>query len=226
MIWSRFVKNKSGLKDELIPFIKYIQSRHPISFIRCENEGENQTLDQALDPLIIPLTFKYTPRDTPQHNGVVERKYQTLYQQMRSILNCAGIYGQLREKIWEECVKTTTLLNNILANKKIHSEKTPQPQSPYQVFYGKIPKYFSGLIVFGEIGILKTSYSRLQSKRQNKGSTEIFVGYSTRHGTNVYRMFNLTNQSINISIDISWFNVKYGKWKSLLNKAHDSPSKE
>ena len=79
-------KNKSDIKDEVIPVIKHIQSRHPISFIRCDNAGENQALDQSLDPLVITLTFEYTPRDTPQHNGVVERKYQTLYQQMSSMI--------------------------------------------------------------------------------------------------------------------------------------------
>ena len=121
MIWSRFEKYKSDLKNEVIPVIKHIQSRQPISFIRCDNAGENQTLEQTIDPLVIPLTFEYTPRDTPQHNGVVERKYQTLYQRMRSMLNGAGIFGQLREKIWAECSKTATLLNNVLANKKIHS---------------------------------------------------------------------------------------------------------
>ena len=93
MIWSRFVKNKSDLKYEVIPVIKNIQSRHPILFIHFENSGENQELDQALDPLIIPITFEYTPRDTPQHNGFVERKYQTLYQLMRSMLNSSCIYG-------------------------------------------------------------------------------------------------------------------------------------
>ena len=92
MIWSRFEKNKSELKDEVIPFIKHIQSRHPISFIRCDNKGENQSLDQALDPLVIPLTFEYTPRDTPQHNGVFERKYQAFYQLMRSMFKGEGIY--------------------------------------------------------------------------------------------------------------------------------------
>ena len=120
----------------------------------------------------------------------------------------------MREKIWAECAKTATLLNNVLANKNVHSGKDQPPQSPYQVFYGKLPKYFSGLKVFGEIGIFKMSYSRLQSKLNNKGSTAIFVGYSTRHGNNVYRMFNLTTHSISISRDITWINLKYGKWKS------------
>lgn len=108
---------------------------------------------------------------------------------------------------------------NVFSKKKIHSGKTPPPQSPYQVFYGKIPKYFSGIKVFGEIGILKTSYLRLQSKLQNKVSMEIFVVYSTIHGTNVYHMFNLTTQSIRISREITWINVKYGKWKSLIKSS-------
>ena len=226
IIWSRFEKVKSDLKDEVITVIKNIQYRHSISFICCDNEGENQALDQYLDPLIIPLTFEYTPRDTPHHNGVVERKYQTLYQRMMSMLNGEGIYGKLREKLWEECSKTSTLLNNILDNKKIHSEKYPPPQSPYQVFYGNLPKYFFGLKVFGEIGILKTTYSRLQYKLHNKGSTVIFLGYSTRHGTNIYCMFNLSTQSIIISRDITWINVKYGKWKSHVNNSNDSSKKK
>ena len=122
---------------------------------------------------------------------------------MRSMINGEGIYCKLREKLWEECSKMATLLNNVLVKKEIHYGKTSPPQSPYQVFYGKIPNYFSGLKVFREIGVLKTTYSRLQSKLHNKGSTEIFVGYSTRHGTNVYRMFNLSTQSISISRDIT-----------------------
>ena len=91
------------------------------------------------------------------------------------MLNGEGIYGQLRENLWEECAKTATLLNNVLSNKKIHYGKDQPPQSPYRVFYGKLPKYFSGLIVFGEIGFLKTSYSRLQSNLNKKGSMAIFV---------------------------------------------------
>ena len=44
---------------------------------------------------------------------------------MRSMLYDSGIYRQLRENIWEECAMTDTLLNNVLANKKTHSEKPP-----------------------------------------------------------------------------------------------------
>lgn len=39
-------------------------------------------------------------------------------------------------------------------------------------------------------------------------------------------MFNLYTQSISINIDITWINVKYGKWKSHVNNSHDSSKKE
>ena len=78
MIWSIFANNKSDLKNEVMTILKNIQSTHPISYIRCDNDGENQVLNDEIYPLVLPLTFEYTPRDTPQHNGVVERKYQTL----------------------------------------------------------------------------------------------------------------------------------------------------
>ena len=68
------------LKDEVLPIIKNIQYMNHIPLIMCDNEDENQELYEEIYPLFIPLTFEYTPRDNPQHNGVVERKYQTLYQ--------------------------------------------------------------------------------------------------------------------------------------------------
>ena len=73
---------------------------------------------------------------------------------------------------------------------------------------------------------MKTVYSRLHSKIQNKVSTEIFVGYSTSHGTNVYRMFNLKTKSIIVISEILWLKVNYGKWKSSIEKDHDPPGKE
>ena len=48
--------------------MNHIQSIHTISYIRCENEGENQVLNNEIDPLVIPLNFEYPPIDTPQHN--------------------------------------------------------------------------------------------------------------------------------------------------------------
>lgn len=40
---------------------------------------------------LLGITFEYTPRHTPQHNGVVERKFQTLYVRVRAMINGSGI---------------------------------------------------------------------------------------------------------------------------------------
>ena len=60
------------------------------------------------------------------------------------MLNGAGIYRQLRENLCAECSKTATLLNNVFSRKEINSDKKLPPQSPYQVFYINLPKYFFG----------------------------------------------------------------------------------
>ena len=142
---------------------------------------------------------------------------------MRSMLNGEGIYSQLHENLWDEFSNTATLLNNVLSKKDINSYKNSPPHYSYQVLYGKLPKYFSGLSVVVEIGIFKTSYLRLQSKLINKVTMTIFLGYSTRNVSNIYRMFSLTTQSVSISCDISWMNLNYGKWKSRVKKGHDPP---
>lgn len=55
---------------------------------------------------------------------------------------------------------------------------------------------------------------------------EIFLVYSTRYGTNVYRMFNLTTQSISIISDITCLNLKNGKMEVPRKKSHDSSNNE
>jgi hypothetical protein len=53
----------------------------------------------------------------PQRNGKVERKFQTLYGSIRSILNGADLEGELRNKIWAERVMNATFLSKIISTK-------------------------------------------------------------------------------------------------------------
>jgi hypothetical protein len=48
----------------------------------------------------------------------------------------------------------------------------------------------------------------------------MFVGYTEHHSRDVYRMLNLTSNSIINSQDISWLNKSYGEWKN--NKTTNS----
>lgn len=47
------------------------------------------------------IRFEYIPHQTPQHNGVVERKFQTLYGRIRSMLISSKLDENLRGKFWK-----------------------------------------------------------------------------------------------------------------------------
>jgi hypothetical protein len=70
--------------------------------------------------------------------------------------------------------------------------------------------------MFGEVGVVTTK-ERKQAKLSNRGTTCMFVGYTEHHSRDVYRMLNLTTNSIINSRDIIWLNKTYREWKD--NKA-------
>ena len=212
MCWNRFGKKKSELTELLLPIIRNIHHVHSLQYILCDNAGENKILEKKIYPLEISVQFEYTPRDTPQHNGVVERKYQTLLSRMREMMNGAGIHGYLRKKLWEECAQTCTLLQNILVVKN-------DQKSPFEKFFNSKSKIITELRIFGEMGVVKTEYSKIQSKVRNKGETFMFVGYYLSHGSNVFRMFNKKTQSVSITRDVVWINITLGHW---MDKKHEN----
>jgi hypothetical protein len=57
--------------------------------------------------------------------------------------------------------------------------------------------------MFGEVGVVTTK-ERIQAKLSNGGTTCMFVGYAEHHSSDVYRMLNLTTNSIINSRDIIW----------------------
>jgi hypothetical protein len=59
-----------------------------------------------------------------------------------------------------------------------------------------------------------TTKDKILAKLTNQGTTCMFVGYTEYHSSNVYRMLNLTTNSIINSQDIIWLNKTYGKWKN------------
>jgi hypothetical protein len=70
--------------------------------------------------------------------------------------------------------------------------------------------------MFGKVGVVTTK-ERIQAKLSNRGTTCMFVGYLEHHSRYVYRMLNLTTNSIINSRDIILLNKTYREWKD--NKA-------
>ena len=86
--WSFFLKQKSDLKDVVLPFLKDITATYgyKIVNIRCDNAGENTALEKLCKQEGLGITFEYTAPGTPQQNGRLERKFATLYGRVRAML--------------------------------------------------------------------------------------------------------------------------------------------
>ena len=114
MCWSLFIRKKSELPSSVIEILNsIINSNRKIMFIRSDNAGENISLEKECEKYHLGIKFEYTSRSTPQHNGVVERKYQTLYNRLRATMNEDGFEDKMRYDLWAECALCVTILENI-----------------------------------------------------------------------------------------------------------------
>jgi hypothetical protein len=104
-----------------------------VKFIRCDNAGESMTMKNDPEIKSFGIKFEFSGPRTTQRNGKVERKFQSLYVRIRAILNGASLEGELRDKIWAECVMNVTHLSNIISTKSIF-------KSPFELLYGEKPK--------------------------------------------------------------------------------------
>jgi hypothetical protein len=200
--WSIVIKNKSYLKTRIKMLLTDLNiSHHIVKFIRCDDAGENMTMKNDPEIKSFGIEFEFPGPRTPQRNGKVERKFLTLYGRIRAMLNGAGLEGELRDKIWAECVMNVNYLSNIMSTKLSF-------KSPFELLYGEKPILHDNLKMFVEVGVVTTK-EKIQAKLSNRGTTCTFVGYTEYHSRDVYRMLNLTTNSIINSQDIIWLNKTY-----------------
>jgi hypothetical protein len=86
-------------------------------------------------------------------------------------------------------------------------------KSPFELLYCESPTLHNYLKIFGEVGVVTTKV-KIQAKLSNRGTTCMFVGYTEHHSRDVFRMLNLTTNSIIDSQDIIWLNKTCGEWKN------------
>jgi hypothetical protein len=100
-----------------------------VKIICCNYAGENKVLEQLYIQEQLGSHFEYTGPGTPQYNGVVERKFATLYSSVRTMLHAAKVTKELCQGLWAECAKTATDIENMVA--------TPNKLKPaLNMFYG------------------------------------------------------------------------------------------
>ena len=89
-----------------------------------------------------------------------------------------------RQQLWCEAAQTATMLDNILVQK---SAKSP----PFTQFFGVDAKYAKHLRVFGEICVVADTDNKFgRTKIDPRDQIRLFVGYSTQHAGDVYRLLN------------------------------------
>jgi hypothetical protein len=80
------------------------------------------------------------------------------------------------------------------------------------LLHGRRPKIHNNLKFFGEVGFVTTE-EKIEAKLSNQGTTCLFVGYTDHHSRDLYRMLNLTTNSIINPCDIIWLKKTYKSGK-------------
>nr|GEY36218.1 retrovirus-related Pol polyprotein from transposon TNT 1-94 [Tanacetum cinerariifolium] len=108
------------------------------------------------------IIFQLTPPYTPQHNGVPERRNQTLLDMVRSMMNLIT----LPKSFWKYALETAARILNIVPTKKVD-------RTPYKIWHKKAPK-FSYLRVWGCEALVKRDKP---DKLDSRSIKCIFIGY-------------------------------------------------
>ena len=209
--WSAFLQQKNHLADRVLGFIKSLKTNNNIEIenIRCDNAGENVALQKLLETASIKVNFEYTPPGNPQFNGVVERKFKTLYDRVRSLLNSARLSQELRDGLWAEAAQYATEVENILVTNL-------KNVSSWKQFYGTEPPLLKNIRQFAEVAIVEEWSTRgMRSKLDNRGKAALYIGRTKQHAQDVYRFLNLTSKRIICSRDVTWLNKTYATYAGI-----------
>ena len=110
--WSYFLKTKKQLSQEVRNLIKEIKKRDnkDVKYIRLDNAGENKKLERDCKNDGLGIKFEWTAPGTPQQNGRVERKFTTLYGQMRVMFLESRLTEEMKKGLWTKGAATATIL--------------------------------------------------------------------------------------------------------------------
>ena len=136
----------------------------------------------------LPIQFEFIAPNTPQQNGKIERKFQTLYGKISSMLNWARLTERLRHRLWAQCADVATKLENIIV-------KGGSEMSAHEKFYGYALEIFEYLRTFGEVAMVHDE-NKINGKLTNRGIPCLFIGYAEDHSPDVYQFLNQETEPV------------------------------
>jgi len=208
MKWSFFLKRKNEIQAQVMPFMKELfGTGFKVKFVRMDNAGENEILQRMIKNEYSGIKIERTAPGIPQQNGVVERAFPTLWGHVRSMLNAAKLDARMRTKLWAECARTATKLDNIMV-------KGSDVSSPFEKFYKEVtPKFRNHLHTFGEVAIVKNHLCQIKSKLEDRGIPCTILGYAEDHAGEVFQFMNMNTEQLIMSSDSKWLDKMYGDYK-------------
>ena len=123
------------------------------------------------------ILSQWTPPYMPQHNGVAERRNQTLLDIMRSMMGKMD----LPKSFWGYALETFVYILNIVLSKSVEV-------TPYDIWTNKKP-YLSHMKVWGSLAYVKWTMS---NKLEAKSDRCLFIGYPKE--TIGYHFYNTLDQ--------------------------------
>ncbi|GKD72480.1 retrotransposon protein, putative, ty1-copia subclass, partial [Tanacetum coccineum] len=114
-----------------------IRAAVEIKAIRSDRGGEYLSHEFVNHMKSYGIVSQLTPPYTPQHNGVSERRNQTLLDMVRSMMNLTT----LPKSFWGYALESAARILNMVPTKKVE-------RTPYEIWHGKAPK-LSYLRVWG-----------------------------------------------------------------------------
>ena len=198
--WSEFRKSKADLAKIVEHRIKHLSDLgHTVKYLRCDNAGEHGAkLKKVCDTYNVVM--EYTAPHTPQMNGVVERRIAVLLNGARAAMYAANLNEDARKKLWAEAVRYTEDVRCSMATSR-------NSTSSNELFSGKKPQFLQYMKEFGRVGYV-TKREKILNKFEERAIKCIFVGYSTTHSGDTYRMYNPETKRIILSRDVKWAEFK------------------
>ena len=209
--WSKFLRTKSELPKIMLEFLKERKSEGlEMKFIRLDNAGENKKFQElAKKQGFSHLIFEFTAPGTPMQNGVVERGFATLIGRVRAMMNNAGFTKEMRAKLWAECARTATMLENNMPDKKGEDPPTIK-------LYQRQGTWMKNLRTFGEMAIVtNSSQNKIAAKLENKGKIVMLTGYSDEHPRGSYRFVDMNTKRAIMSRDVAWLNKTWSEYQGI-----------
>jgi ubiquinone/menaquinone biosynthesis C-methylase UbiE len=111
------VKSKDKFKSKLVQLIEDLKDKGKfVNFTRLDDAGENTSIERAYKEKYSGIKFEFSDPRALHRNGKDERKFQILYERIRSRLNDSGIKEEMRRGFRAEYASSTTFYANILVN--------------------------------------------------------------------------------------------------------------